>query len=35
MIDLIFLEDDPVLGAELAEFLGEIGYNVTLSLIHI
>lgn len=29
MIDLIFLEDDPVLGAELAEFLGEIGYNVT------
>lgn len=29
MIDLIFLEDDPVLGAELADFLGEIGYRVT------
>ncbi|HWV10964.1 MAG TPA: response regulator transcription factor [Pseudomonas sp.] len=29
MIDLIFLEDDPVLGAELAEFLSEIGYRVT------
>lgn len=30
MIDLIFLEDDPVLGAELADFLREIGYRVTL-----
>lgn len=29
MIDLIFLEDDPILGAELAEFLAEIGYRVT------
>lgn len=29
MIDLIFLEDDPVLGSELAEFLAEIGYRVT------
>ncbi|WP_027908624.1 response regulator transcription factor [Pseudomonas sp. URMO17WK12:I4] len=29
MIDLIFLEDDPILGAELTEFLTEIGYRVT------
>lgn len=29
MIELIFLEDDPVLGLELADFLGEIGYRVT------
>lgn len=29
MIDLIFLEDDPVLGAELADFLTELGYRVT------
>ncbi|WP_312959586.1 response regulator transcription factor [Stutzerimonas nitrititolerans] len=29
MIDLIFLEDDPDLGTELADFLGEIGYRVT------
>lgn len=29
MIELIFLEDDPVLGAELADFLGELGYRVT------
>lgn len=29
MIDLIFLEDDPILGAELTEFLAEIGYRVT------
>lgn len=29
MIDLIFLEDDPVLGSELADFLAELGYRVT------
>lgn len=29
MIDLILLEDEPVLAQELAEFLGDFGYRVT------
>lgn len=31
MIDLILLEDEPILARELSEFLGESGYRVTLA----
>lgn len=31
MIDLILLEDEPILAEELSEFLGESGYRVTLA----
>lgn len=31
MIDLILLEDEPVLAEELGEFLGECGYRVTMT----
>lgn len=31
MIDLILLEDEPVLAEELGEFLGECGYRITIT----
>ncbi len=31
MIDLILLEDEPVLADELGEFLGECGYRITIT----